>query len=79
MLWTLVYIIMTQGSSGTLQTTAWPTDLRFPTQAECADVAAKAAPGLLTAGSTYVGPSGGINGPNPNAVTAQPMCVPTAK
>ena len=79
MLWTLVYIIMTQGGSGTLQTHTWPTELRFATQTECVEIADRSAPDLLAAGSTYVGPGGGINGPNPNAVTVQPMCVPTAK
>ena len=79
MLWTLVYILMTQGGAGTLQTDTWATGLKFATQQECLQAADKAAPGLMSAGSTYVGPSGGIAGPNPNAVTVQPVCFPAAK
>lgn len=79
MLWTLVYIIMTQGGAGTLQTDTWPTGLRFATQSECSQAADKAAPGLIAGGSSYAGPGGGIGGPNPNAVTVQPVCFPAAE
>ena len=79
MLWTLVYILITQGSAGALQTDTWASGLRFPSQQECLDAANEAAAKLMSGGSTYVGPSGGISGPNPNAITAQPACFPTAK
>ena len=79
MLWTLVYILVTQGSAGSLQTDTWPTGLRFSTQQECLATASDAAPKMMSAGSTYVGPSGGIAGPNPNAITVQPICVPASK
>ncbi len=78
MLWTLVYIVMTQGG-GSLEMQTWPTELRFATQQECTEAANKAAPGLMTGASTYVGPGGGIAGPNPNAVTIRPVCFPKAK
>lgn len=79
MLWTLVYILMTQGGTGTLQTDTWATGLTFATQQECLEAADKAAPGLTRGKSTYVGPSGGIGGPNPNAITVQPVCFPAAR
>jgi hypothetical protein len=77
MVWTLVYIIMTQGGGGAFETQLWESGLRFPTQQACSDAATKAAPDLLKAPSSYFGPNPGVVGPNPNAVTIRPACLPT--
>jgi hypothetical protein len=79
MVWTLVYIILTQGGAGSLQTDIWDSGLVFDSQPACIAAADKAAPDLMKARSTYNGPSGGIAGPNPNAITVQPLCLPAAK
>jgi len=79
MVWTLVYVLMTQGGAGSLETEIWQSGLKFDTQQACIEMADKAGPGLMKARSTYVGPSGGIAGPNPNAITAQPVCFPSEK
>ena len=79
MLWTLIYIIIAQGEVGPSEVELWHTDLRFQTQQECTQAANDAAPGLMRAASTDVSPSRGGPGPNPNAVTLRPACVPVAK
>ena len=78
MLWTLVYIIMTQGGGGEIEMATWPTNLRFESQQACSEAANEAAPGLLTNEAAYVGPSG-FGGPTPNAVTIRSVCFPAAK
>ena len=78
MVWTLVYVIMAQGTGGGTEMTTWPTELTFPTQQECTQAANKAAPGLMSGKASYDGPSGGIGRANPNAVTLRPVCFPAA-
>ena len=75
MLWTLVYIVMTQGSSGGVEMATWPAGLQFETRQAGTEAANAGAPGLMKGEPNYIGPGG----PNPNAVTIRPICFPVAK
>ena len=79
MVWTLVYIIMTQAAGGTIEMATWPTELSFQSQQACVVAANDAAPGLTKGESSYAGPNPGISMSNPNAITIQPACFPAAK